>query len=494
MASTNNVATESALIECAPGLTPASVPPCRHDVQFYFDDRFLVRSLIAFIGDALKAGSSAIVVATQGHRDSLEGELERAGVNLVAMVEQGRYVALDAAETLAQFMVNGAPDETRFRDLLGRVISCSAAAARRDHNKLVIFGEMVTLLWQRGEGQAAVALEQLWNQLSQVHSFHLLCGYPLAGFDRQVHTEMFSRICGEHEVVIPAEGYTDLSGENDRLRTIVRLQQAEQVLKTEAEERRKAQARALEVQGRNQQLAKEVRQREAAEDELRRFTRRLLTARDEEQRRIAAELHENTAQLLSALSLYFSVLNEEKASLNPRLASVVDSSRSVSDSLIREIRKLSHLLHPPTLDDMGLTSALREYVEQFNAASGTSINLEIPLQLGRFSRDLEIAVFRIVEEALSNLYPASASASVRLTRSDDALMIEIQKRQSADSGLESAAGAETRIMGIHARVMEHGGTVQFTSDPSGSLISVKLPLSDSTARDTNSSSPLPVNL
>jgi hypothetical protein len=218
MASANNVAIESALTGCAPGLTPDSVSPCRHDVQFYFDDRFLVRSLVTFIGDALNAGSSAIVVATKVHRDSLAGELERAGLNLVAMVEQGRYVALDAAETLAQFTVNGSPDETRFRDLLGKVISCSAAAAPGDHNKVVIFGEMVTLLWQRGEGQAAVALEQLWNQLSQVHSFHLLCGYPLAGFDRQVHTEMFSRICGEHEVVIPAEGYTDHSDENDRLR------------------------------------------------------------------------------------------------------------------------------------------------------------------------------------------------------------------------------------------------------------------------------------
>ena len=491
MASANNVI-ESALTGCAPGLTPPSVSPCRHDVQFYFDDRFLVRSLVTFIGDALNAGSSGIVVATKAHRDSLAGELERAGLNLVAMVQQGRYVALDAAETLAQFMVNGSPDETRFRDLLGRVISCSAAAARRDNHKLVIFGEMVTLLWQRGEGQAAVALEQLWNQLSQVHSFHLLCGYPLAGFDRQVHTEMFSRICGEHEVVIPAEGYTDLSDETDRLRTIVRLQQTEQVLKTEAEERRKAQGRALEVQTRNQQLAKEIRQREVAEDELRRFTRRLLTARDEEQRRIAVELHENTAQLLSALSLYFSVLNEEKASLNPRLASVVDSSRSVSDSLITEIRKLSHLLHPPTLDDMGLTSALREYVEQFNT-SGASVNLEIPLHLGRFSRDLEIAVFRIVEEALSNMYPTSATASVRLTRSDDALVIEIQKRESSASGPESVAAAETRIMGIHARVMEHGGTVQFTSDPSGSLISVKLPLSQNTARASTSCSALPVN-
>ena len=496
MGSANNVAFEPALAGCAPVLSPASSSPCRHDVQFYFDDRFLVRSLATFVGDALEAGSSAIVVATKPHCDSLAEELERAGISLVAPVEQGRYVALDAAETLAQFTINGSPDETRFRDLLGKVISCSTAASRRDDNKVVIYGEMVTLLWQRGEGQAAIHLEQLWNRLSQVHSFHLRCGYPLAHFDRQVHTEMFSRICGEHEVVIPAEGYGELSDENDPLRTIARLQQTEQVLKTEAAERRKAQARHVEVQSRNEHLLKEVRQRELAEEELRRFTRRLLTARDEEQRRIAAELHENTAQLLSALSLYFSVLNEEKASLNPRLASVVDSSRSVSDSLIREIRKLSHLLHPPTLDDMGLSSALLEYVEQLKATNGANIDLEIPFHLGRFSRKLEIAVFRIVEEALSNIYPNSTGALtlVRLTRSDDALMIEIQKRDSATSTAHSVARVETRITGIHARVMEHAGTVQFTSDPSGSLISVKLPLANSILDDPNSSPALLANL
>lgn len=450
--------------------------PSRHDVQFYFDDRFLVRSVAGFVGNALDAGASAIVVATKSHRDGLVQELEHIAVNLTAAVGQGRYLALDAAETLAQFTVDGVPDEARFRDVIGNVISCGVAAA--PGGKVVIFGEMVTLLWQRGEAQAALRVEQFWNRLSQIYSFHLRCGYPIAGFDRGVHSEFFSQICGEHQHVIPAEGYTDVSDENARLRAIARLQQSEQVLKTEAEERRKAEAQALKVQGHNERLVKEIRQREAAEDELRRFTRRLLTARDEEQRRIAAELHENTAQLLSALSLYFGVLNDEKDSLNPRLASVVASSRSVSDNLLNEIRKLSHLLHPPTLDDMGLAFALREYVEQFQATHRARVELEVSDHFGRFNRNLEIAVFRIVEEALANLYPISddSFASVRLIRSPDALMLEIQNHQSGTSPTEAAMRAETRIMGIHTRVMEHGGTVQFTSGPSGTLISVKLPL------------------
>ena len=480
MGFTNNLAFEPAVGAGPLDLCAAtSGTLCRHDVQFYFDGRFLVQSLATFVGNALDSGTSAIVVATKSHRDGIVRELEHVAVDLTAAVEQGRYVALDAAETLAKFMVNGSPDEALFREVVGRVISSAEVAAPGNDSKIVIFGEMVALLWQRGESQAALRLEQFWNQLSQFHSFHLRCAYPIACFDRDVHSELFSRICGEHQHVIPAEGYADPSDENDRLRTVARLQQTEQVLKAEAEERRNAEAQALKVQSQNERLIKELRQREAAEDELRRFTRHLLTARDEEQRRIAAELHENTAQLLSALSLYFGVLNDEQASLNPRLASVVASSRSVSDNLLNEIRKLSHLLHPPTLDDMGLTSALREYVEQFQASHRTRVDLEIPDHLGRFNRNLEIAVFRIVEEALANLYPMSdeSFASVRLSRAPDALILEIQNHQSGSSATEAAVRAETRIMGIHARVMEHGGTVQFTSDPSGTLISVKLPLS-----------------
>ena len=119
-------------------------------------------------------------------------------------------------------------------------------------------------------------------------------------------------------------------------------------------ERRLAEAQSREAEYQKQQLLKEIRKHEAVEEELRKFTRRLLTARDEEQRRIAASLHENMAQLVAALSVYFGVLRQEEGTLNPRLQSAVASSRSVSDNLLSEIRKLSRLLHPPTLDDMGV--------------------------------------------------------------------------------------------------------------------------------------------
>lgn len=467
---------------------PSKSPPMhdsQHEVQFYVDDRFLVWSLAGYVSSALDAGSSAIIVVTPAHRDSLMEELERGGVDLAAVVSQGRLVAMDASDTLARFMAGGSLDEGLFRETMGTVIATAAAAAYRYQNqKVVIFGEMVTLLWERGDATSAVRLEQLWNRLLEIHSFQLRCAYSLSCFDREVHSELFSRICAEHQVVIPAESYTDLPDEDQRLRMVARLQQIEQVLKTESVQCRIARVQKRQIENENLQLLGEIRKREAAEEELRRFTRRLLAARDEEQRRIAAELHENTAQLLAALSLYLGVLHEEKAFLNPKVASVVASSRSVSDNLLREIRKLSHLLHPPTLDEVGLGSAITEYVDRLRSSTQARIELDIAENLGRFSRKLEIAVFRIVEEALDSIRSTSggALALVRLRRSSNALEIEIQNHHTAASpAAPTSARTDAPLMGIHERALERGGAVQFTSDLTATALRVTLPLASETA-------------
>ncbi len=454
---------------------------CRHAVQFYYDDGFLINSLSDFVLGALEAGRCAVVVATREHRFDCAESLREKGVNLSAAIEQGRYVALDASDTLERFMVNGSPDAKLFAEILSDIISTSSACVIPGSNdgkeRVAIFGEMVSLLLEGGQIRAALSLEQSWNELSQSHSFELLCTYRISSFDRTTHRELFHQICAEHDFVIPAEGYPERGDEKDRLRTIALLQQAEQVLKTESVERQLAEAQSREAEYQKQQLLKEIRKHEAVEEELRKFTRRLLTARDEEQRRIAASLHENMAQLVAALSVYFGVLRQEEGTLNPRLQSAVASSRSVSDNLLSEIRKLSRLLHPPTLDDMGVGVALKEYVDHLNR-HGASIGLELAPNIGRFNRELEITVYRIVEEALHNIRPRSASANttVRVMRSPSSLLLEIEIPLADNNNAKGSHRAETRFTGIHERVMEHRGSVHFTSTPSGTLISVTLPL------------------
>src|SRR5437879_5594001 len=306
---------------------------CCHEVQFYSHDEYLLESVVAFIGPSLKSGGSAIVVGTKAHRDGVAQRLEAGGVGLAEAVEQGRYIARDAAECLAAFMIDGMPDRDRFIEVIGGTVMRAAAASRLESGKSAIFGEMVALLWQEGKGEAAIRLEQLWNGLSQTHSFDLLCGYPLSKFNREEHRESFARICAEHGAVIPAETFS-AADEKDRLRTVALLQQAELALKTESLERHLAKVRTDEIQSENFALLEQVKSRERAEDELQRFTRRLLTARDEEQRHIAIELHENMAQLLAALSLYFGVLQEESSSLSPRISNVIDSSRAAAHTLL----------------------------------------------------------------------------------------------------------------------------------------------------------------
>src|SRR5215469_373406 len=463
-------------------LQPEAGRQGQHEVQFYFDDRFLIGSLSDFVRNALDSGTAAIIVATRAHCTGLAEQLRDDGLDLTLAIHEGYYVAVDASEALSQFMIDGSPDEKLFRQWIAEVISCSCRVASRDDRKVAIYDEMASILWQPGEAKTALRLEELWNQLASEFSFHLRSGYPIASFDRDAYTELFSRICSEHDVVIPGEGHSD---EHERSLAVALLQQMEQVLKTEAVERRMAESRAREAQDEKEQLVEELHKHEAVEEELRRFARRLLTARDEEQRRIASELHENTAQLLAALSLYFGVLHEEKASLNPRVAKIVARSRSVSDSLLNEIRKLSHLLHPPTLEDLGLPTALKDYTEDFNHSHGTHVQLEMPEDLGRFDRNLEITVFRIVEEALANIQPRSSSlfTAVRLNRTPSTLLLEIENHQLGNAGSEAGARRE-RFTGIHERVLEHGGTVQFTSKPTGTRVSVKFPLADSDCRST----------
>jgi PAS domain S-box-containing protein len=195
-----------------------------HSVQFYSDDNFLLEALSRFMGSAVGAGDAAIVIATEEHRTELARRLTARGLDLPQAVEQGRYIALDAAETLAQFMVDGWPDEKRFVELIGGVISRARAAAKKEHGRAALFGEMVALLWDQGKPEAALMLEQLWNQIAHSHAFSLVCAYPMKRFYREDHGEAFLKICDEHSAVLPDENYS-LATEEERLRMIAHWQQ-----------------------------------------------------------------------------------------------------------------------------------------------------------------------------------------------------------------------------------------------------------------------------
>jgi DNA-binding NarL/FixJ family response regulator len=172
-----------------------------HEVQFYADDACFLDSFTGFIGSALKAGESVIVVATELHRDSLLQRLQAHGLDIGAAIEQGTYTSLDVADTLSTFMVNDLPDPVRFLEVASGLIATAAKAAKGEHPRVAACGECAPTLWAEGKADAAIRLEQLWDQMAKTFDVDILCGYPLSSFYRTQDSFIFQRICAEHSAV-----------------------------------------------------------------------------------------------------------------------------------------------------------------------------------------------------------------------------------------------------------------------------------------------------
>jgi PAS domain S-box-containing protein len=225
----------------SPAIDQGNMDSHGHTVQFYRDDAFLLEGLGRFIGSALGAGDSSVVIATKAHRDGLVQRLKARGLDLSLATNQGRYISLDAAETLAKFMREGSPDASRFAEVVGSVLARARAAAQGEQPRVAAFGEMVALLWAEGKTEAAIRLEQLWNDLAQSHSFHLHCAYPIAAFGQVADGDLIEKVCAAHSRVIPLESYTSLASDEDRLLSVVLLQQKAIALETEIAERKRIQ-------------------------------------------------------------------------------------------------------------------------------------------------------------------------------------------------------------------------------------------------------------
>lgn len=206
-----------------------------HSVQFYTTDEFLVGDLSRLIGPALLQGSSAVIVATEAHHENLLPKLQGYNLDVSSIAAEGRYQFLDAGELLSRFMTDGQIDRLRFLDLAGDIIARAAGASRDENHRVVIFGEMVALLWAEGKAQAAIELEKAWNALSRTYSFSLRCGYPMKEFSSTEHSGSFLTICDEHSLIIPAGTHTEFPVKDSRIREVILLQQQARAIQSEVE-------------------------------------------------------------------------------------------------------------------------------------------------------------------------------------------------------------------------------------------------------------------
>jgi DNA-binding NarL/FixJ family response regulator len=173
----------------------------RHEVQFYSDDALLLDTFALFIAVALKSGRAAIVAVTESRRDGLVSRLKEHGLDVDAASQQGTYIQLDVAKTFSTFMVNDMPDATRFFQIVGGLIEAAAKAARQQHHGVVVCGEGTSVLWAEGKADAAIRVEQLWDEIGKTFGVHILCGYALSSFHGEKDEHVFQSICAAHSAL-----------------------------------------------------------------------------------------------------------------------------------------------------------------------------------------------------------------------------------------------------------------------------------------------------
>jgi len=211
------------------------------------------------------------------------------------------------------------------------------------------------------------------------------------------------------------------------------------------------------------------------------LTANIQRMQDDERRRIARDLHDSVGQLLAALSMNIARVTDESHKLSPDVAKLVTENASLVNQISNEIRTTSHLLHPPLLDEVGLPAALRWYADGFAQRSNIQTTLDIPQQFQRLSPEMEIAIFRVVQECLTNVHrhASSSSCSIKIVRDADWLRIEVEDSgrgipKSKQLTLVSSGGVGLR--GMQERIRQLGGTLEIKSSPNGTVIAATLPV------------------
>jgi signal transduction histidine kinase len=216
--------------------------------------------------------------------------------------------------------------------------------------------------------------------------------------------------------------------------------------------------------------------------ELELLNQRITTLRDDERRQIARELHDSVGQLLAAISMNTSVLQSRSRQLGEDITNRLGENASLIEEAIKQIRTISHLLHPPLLDEAGLASALRCYVDGFSQRSNIVVTLDVPERFIGLSREMELCIFRVVQESLTNVHRHSGTptAGIRVKQYESTLRVEIE---DAGKGIpllrQGFVMAQTGVglRGMQERLRQFGGTLQIHSSHNGTRVTATLPIS-----------------
>jgi signal transduction histidine kinase len=270
----------------------------------------------------------------------------------------------------------------------------------------------------------------------------------------------------------------DLNAEQtDALRSLARTVVTQLELRHSVKGHGEAQELLSGLQARTErQVEQRTEQLASANESLQRLSAQLIKARDEERRRIARELHDSTGQVLAALSMTLNKMQKDSSVVN--LEKFTECVEMI-DSVTAEIRNLSYLLHPPLMDEVGLASAVERYAQGFAKRSGLSINVEVSPELGRLDENREIALFRIIQEALGNIHRHSGSltATIKIFCLERDTVLEVRdhgRGMPSNSGDEMSFGVG--IISMQERLREFGGSLRIESNQEGTIVRATLPL------------------
>jgi len=566
---------------------PGSPSEGDHVVYFYQQSDSLLEALSSFIGSALGAGNAALVIATKIHREGLQHRLTARGLDIPKATHEGRYLELDAAEVLSKIMVEGMPDSGRFEALVGGAIVRTKARAKAARPEIAAFGEMVSRLWAEDKVEAAIRLEQLWNELAKKLNFSLRCAYPVANFNGEKHSQPLMRVCAEHSAIVLDEGDTSFtSGEakialrrsEERFRLLVDAVQDYAIFMLDVqgyvsswnngaqrikgygvseiigkhfsifypdEDLRSGKPqRELEIaakEGRledegwrlrkdgsrfwanviitairndagrligfgkvtrdfterikaNEALQKEIVERTAAERKvrdseksLRQLSLRLLKTQDDERRRIGRDLHDSVGQYLVGLKMKVDALKSSRERGQRDDDDELTECSHLIEEAITEVRTISYLLYPPMLEELGLKSAIPWYLDGFTKRSGIKTTFEVSPEFDRIPGDLELALFRVLQESLTNVHRHSGSptATVRLLTQNRCVLLQIideggstQSKNWENRAQEWMGTLGVGLRGMNERVRQLGGTLELSSIQGGTTVTARIPISE----------------
>jgi signal transduction histidine kinase len=456
-----------------------------HQVQFYESDEYLAEVVGRYVAAGLTAGQPVVVIATPEHCKSFTSALKLNGADVDNCVRLGQLTFLDARHTLSTFIVDGTPNGELFKTHIGAVIE--KASAGRPGVRVRAFGEMVDLLRHDGNPEAAVRLEELWNELATTYEFSLLCAYSMDSFNGEAYSREFERVCGQHAHVTPTEQYMKAPDDSARLQGISLLQQRARSLESEIETRKALEESLRQLVSREQAARSEAEKASRLKDEF-----------------LAVLSHELRTPLNAILGWTQIIESRNEPKTLAKALDVIRRNAKLQLSLINDLLDVSRIISGKMVlksEPVDLGQVAKASLDTVRPAAITKgIELEVAVQeatpfIAGDADRLQQVLWNLLTNAIK-FTPKNGKVELRLEQDDSQLLVIVRDtgvgidpqflpyvfdrfRQADTATTRKVGGLGLGLAVVRYLVEAHGGSVSAESPGAGlgATFIVKFPIS-----------------